>query len=405
MAGIYQRDNYAQLMQNALNSAYNRRAATQRERAERVKEIVNAGGDFAKVAGRTAEEWNVPDQYADNPDYRAARFDYILSGDRSGLDAFRQAEMQAEQARKQQEFTAAENALNRKFQAQENEKNREIQRQQHRLEKVSEKARLLRDIRDADALYSDIEKNPDKYGGKTAAAYDKAKALHSKDMAIDLARSSGLFTNEELMKFNGAVPEQNNDTPSSGAPLDDQLAAARANGWRVPMQLPKEGQAEGAEPKKEDEPKKEEESKKANFTEAAPEIARKFTEARNMADLEEANKMLENLDKPATKSKEYEDLIALKNKHTKRVKDGIESAARNKSMVSEASTHKFSSADLREALGANKMGGSATETAKIPFTYKHNGKEYTAEATAKKQGDNAVIIVNGKVVQTVPLFD
>lgn len=399
MAGIYQRDNYAQLMQNALNSAYNRRAATQRERAERVKEIVNAGGDIAKIVGRTAEEWDVPEQYADNPDYRAARFDYILGGDRSGLDAFRQAEAQAEQQRRQQEFTAAENALNRKLQMAENEKNREIQMKQHGLEKVSEKARLLRDIRDADALHSDIEKNPDKYGGATAAAYDKAKALHSKDMAIDLARSSGLFTNEELMKFKGAVPEQTNDMPSSGAPLDDQLAAARANGWRVPMQLPKEGQAEGAEPKKEEEPKK------ANFTEAAPEIARKFTEARNMADLEEANKMLENLDKPATKSKEYEDLIALKNKHTKRVKDGIESAARNKSMVSEASTHKFYPADLREALGANKMGGSATETAKIPFTYKHKGKEYTAEATAKKQGDNAVIIVNGKVVQTVPLFD
>ena len=134
MAGIYQRDNYAQLMQNALNSAYNRSAATQRERAERVKEIVNAGGDFAKVVGRTAEEWNVPDKYEDNPDYRAARFDYILSGDRSGLDAFRQAEMQAEQARRQQEFTAAENALNRRMQMAENEKNREIQRQQHGLE-------------------------------------------------------------------------------------------------------------------------------------------------------------------------------------------------------------------------------------------------------------------------------
>lgn len=398
MAGIYQRDNYAQLMQNALNSAYNRRAATQRERAERVKEIVNAGGDFAKVVGRTAEEWNVPEQYADNPDYRAARFDYILGGDRSGLDSFRQAEMQAEQQRRQQEFTAAENALNRRMQMAENEKNREIQMKQHGLEKVSEKARLLRDIRDADALHSDIEKNPDKYGGETAAAYDKAKALHSKDMAIDLARSSGLFTNEELMKFKGAVPEQTNDMSSSGAPLDDQLAAARASGWRVPMQLPKEGQAEGEEPKKEEEPKK------ANFTEAAPEIARKFTEARNMADLEEANKMLENLDKPATKSKEYEDLIALKNKHTKRVKNGIESAARKKSMMDEAKKHKFSKTDLREKLQIGKEGGGLKE-AEIDFSFGHGGKTFPAKARVINKGDFADIVVDGEVVQKdVPLY-
>lgn len=196
MAGIYQRDNYAQLMQNALNNAYNRRAATQRERAERVKEIVNAGGDIAKIVGRTAEEWNVPDQYADNPDYRAARFDYILGGDRSGLDAFRQAEMQAEQQRKQQEFTAAENALNRKMQMAENEKNREIQRQQNAHSKIMDKAKLLRDYNTYNDIINDIDTNKSAYGTKWQI--ERAKAVNNRDMQKQLMKSSGLFTPEEL---------------------------------------------------------------------------------------------------------------------------------------------------------------------------------------------------------------
>lgn len=250
MAGIYQRDNYAQLMQNALNNAYNRSAATQRERAERVKEIVNAGGDFAKVVGRTAEEWNVPDQYRDNPDYRAARFDYILSGDRSGLDAFRQAEAQAEQARKQQEFTAAENALNRRMQMAENEKNREIQRQQHGLEKATEKARLLRDVRDAEAILADMKgENKSKYN-----KVDRAKARNNYDLTVELLKKSGQFTADEIAKLDGNAAGGGN-VPGAGASLDEQIAYARANGWQAPAAPAKESDEPESEPKKEEAPK------------------------------------------------------------------------------------------------------------------------------------------------------
>jgi hypothetical protein len=230
MAGIYQRDNYAQLMQNALNNAYNRSAATQRERAERVKEIVNAGGDFAKVVGRTAEEWNVPEKYEDNPDYRAARFDYILSGDRSGLDAFRQAEMQAEQARKQQEFTAAENALNRKMQMAENKKNREIQRQQHGLEKAAEKARMVRNYKDATDTVSYYEKE-----GANVDPLVKAKARNDAALQLQLLKNSGQFTAEEL----------SNIEASGGKTLDDLLAELRRNkGAGAPEQEAPETPAE-----------------------------------------------------------------------------------------------------------------------------------------------------------------
>lgn len=379
MAGIYQRDNYAQLMQNALNSAYNRRAATQRERAERVKEIVNAGGDFAKVAGRTAEEWNVPDQYADNPDYRAARFDYILSGDRSGLDAFRQAEAQAEQQRKQQEFTAAENALNRAMQERENDKNRALQKKQQDDNRTTEKARLLANIRTAQAIVKDAEDNPTKY-----TALDRAKANSDLTLQHDLAEKSGWFTDEEMRKIKGlpeepkapatVVPFKPGYTPEA-APVATEVPAATG----TPA-------AESGSPIIDWE----------NLKNAA-------RTAKTLDDIKAQRERLAGIKQTEANVKEHNETGNAIDAKEKEIKNKMAAAAKKKARIDTAKTRKFSKSDVREALGIGKEGGG-NSSAKMKFDYVHDGKTITAEADVQRDGKNAKIIVDGETVQTIPLF-
>lgn len=380
MAGIYNRDNYAQLMQNALNNAYNRRAATQRERAERVKEIVNAGGDLAKVLGRTAEEWDVPDQYKDNPDYRAARFDYILGGDRSGLDAFRQAEMQAEQARRQQEFTAAENALNRKMQMAENEKNREIQRQQHGLEKMTEKARLLRDYRDAVAILQDMEgDNKSKYND-----VDRAKAKNNLDLTRDLLKNSGQFTNAELEKA-GIVEEEKKPVsivPFKPGYTPEAAPAPQAPVPVAPVETPVDNswnkfyarnvEIKGADDKKLDE------------------LEAKFGEyKKDEANADEYEKFKKSI---ADQRKTNENTRAAQRK----------AAAKNETARQFVQGGGLSKTQVRNALGMAGKGGGKTE-ATIPGTWTYNGKEENVVYTVKRDGLTAYISVDGKPVGEIGL--
>lgn len=380
MAGIYQRDNYAQLMQNALNNAYNRRSATQRERAERAKEIVNAGGDFAKVVGRTAEEWNVPDQYENNPDYRAARFDYILGGDRSGLDAFRQAEMQAEQARRQQDFTAAENALNRKMQMAENERNREIQRQQHGLEKMTEKARLLRDYRDAVAILQDMEgDNKSKYND-----VDRAKAKNNLDLTRDLLKNSGQFTKAELEKV-GIVEEEKKPVsivPFKPGYTPEAVPAPQAQAPAAPVETPMDNswnkfyarnvEIKGADDKKLDE--LEAEFGKYKKDEANADEYEKFK--KSIADQRKTNENTRAAQRKA--------------------------AAKNETARQFVQGGGLSKTQVRNALGMAGKGGGKTE-ATIPGTWTYNGKEENVVYTVKRDGLTAYISVDGKPVGEIGL--
>lgn len=373
MAGIYQRDNYAQLMQNALNNAYNRRAATQRERAERVKEIVNAGGDIAKIVGRTAEEWDVPEQYADNPDYRAARFDYILGGDRSGLDAFRQAEAQAEQQRRQQEFTAAENALNRKLQAQENEKNREIQRQQHGLEKAAEKARMVRNYKDATDTVSYYEKE-----GANVDPLVKAKAVNDAALQLQLLKNSGQFTPEELANIEAA----------GGKTLDDHLAALKA-GTPAPAQEAPAAPADDAESWNKFNARlgeiatadqKQLDALKADFA--------KYKKQETNAD--EYGKWEQGINRRQTELKNKAAAAAKANAKTETARQFVQNGGLKTSQV-------------RNALGmGNKNGGGKTE-ATIPGTWTYNGKEENVVYTIKRDGLTARISVDGKPVGEIGL--
>lgn len=58
MAGIYNRDNFAQLLANAIENAQARRQAYVDREAQRTKENAGAIANFAKALGRTYETWD-----------------------------------------------------------------------------------------------------------------------------------------------------------------------------------------------------------------------------------------------------------------------------------------------------------------------------------------------------------
>lgn len=62
MAGIYSRDNFAQLLANAIENAQARRQANVDREAQRTKENAAAIANFAKALGRTYETWGQSDE-------------------------------------------------------------------------------------------------------------------------------------------------------------------------------------------------------------------------------------------------------------------------------------------------------------------------------------------------------
>lgn len=62
MAGIYTRDNFAQLLANAIENAQARRQAHVDREAQRTKENAAAIANFAKALGRTYETWGQSDE-------------------------------------------------------------------------------------------------------------------------------------------------------------------------------------------------------------------------------------------------------------------------------------------------------------------------------------------------------
>lgn len=151
---------------------------------------------------------------------RAARFDYILEGDRSGLDAIGQAINNAIERERQQNFSSGQADLQRKFQADEAEKQRQFQRGENKLmresqEKVRqddlylERARALRDIADARAVYDNTKK---KSGENTL---DFALAGNMLRLQIANGRKLGIDTDKlnELDPDYVAPKETSNEAP------------------------------------------------------------------------------------------------------------------------------------------------------------------------------------------------
>lgn len=186
---------------------------------------------------------------------RAARFDYILGGDRSGLDAIgqainnaiereRQQKFQNSQTLAQQEYASGQADLQRKFQAEEAEKQRQFQMGENRLmresqEKVRqddlylERARALRDIADARAVYDETKK---KSGEETldfarAGNMLRLQIANGRKLGIDVDKLNKLdpdyVPKEETQKDD---PKGDSKTPQADGKLGaDQSTESTAN--------------------------------------------------------------------------------------------------------------------------------------------------------------------------------
>lgn len=196
MAGIYQRMNPQ--LEASLDAALRNRQAYRDRQDARLRDSVGAFNKALPVFGRSLEMALGDDdpRVTSDPTYRAARFDYELSGDRSGLDAIRTRIAQEDAVKAQQAFTDQQRRASELFQASENDKNREIQRQQNAHSKIMDKAKLLRDYNTYNDIIEDIDANKSAYGAKWQI--ERAKAVNNREMQKELMKSSGLFTPEEL---------------------------------------------------------------------------------------------------------------------------------------------------------------------------------------------------------------
>ena len=349
---IYERMNPQ--LSAALESALSRRDAYVQRQNERNKGMVNSMLQVLPVAGRSLEmaTTDIPDAMRNDPTYTASRYDYVLSGDRSGLDAIRTRIANEETLRQQQEFTKAENDANRK-----------LQRESAAHSKIMDKARLLANLNNSRAVLKDAESNPSKY-----TTLDVAKARNDVKLQEDLARQSGLFSAEEL------------STPKTGKTLDELLAESKSAS---------ETPAGGEETPK-------------TWAELAPEVKRLYSEAKTSADIAEADKKAAELMKDEANADKFEDLKAHGNKERERVLKAEEAKRFAAAQEKAGKDYKFSVSTIRNNLKMGVKGGGEKET-QITFPMTYGKKTVNVPAKVVKDGNVARIYVNGKEVQTVKL--
>lgn len=144
---------------------------------------------------------------------RAARYDYIRHGDRSGLDMIDNAVNNMLAREQQQKFQAEEAEKRRKFQEAENAKQMALQLKNQDYDRTLDKARTLRDLGDAYAVYKDTEI---KNGDDTLAM---ARARNMLQLQLDNAAHLGIPL-DKLNEFNPNYkapepPRTNEQTPAS----------------------------------------------------------------------------------------------------------------------------------------------------------------------------------------------
>lgn len=145
--------------------------------------------DIAATEAEIARRKNMDESLSrETPEYRAARFDYIVDDDRAGMDAFigriRQAqaakaqrEAQQAQLAAQQEFQMKQLGEQQKFQAAENEKNRQVQREVRDYNKAVEGAKArnqAQQLLDMAAANYDSLKNDNTQKAAARAKYEYA---------------------------------------------------------------------------------------------------------------------------------------------------------------------------------------------------------------------------------------
>ena len=288
------------------------------------------------------------------PEYRAGRFDYIVEGNRSGLDAYQQAVNAAVNNKLQRDFQNQQRIANEAFQSKENEKNRQVQRDQAGITKASEKAKMLRDYADAQALVSDIENNPSNYG--TKVAIEKARANNNLKMVKQNMLDSGMFTDADL-----ADPV-----------VEEPTAAASATNPANPS----EPVADWVK----DKPEAQRLIKEAKYDDAQAIIDRQNKDDAGLQD--DLQKLQGDINAGRKKAAEAEEAKRFKVAKVDYVKKNLPSLV-----------------EIRKALGMGKNGGGKKEGTISGKTFLYNGKnKEIGDIKVKVDGSKAKLYVDGEYV-------
>lgn len=158
-----------------------------------MRSVAEIDADIAKVQAQIdARNAGTPDR--NNPEYRAARFDYIVHGDRTGLDAYQ---------------NALNAAIQNKLSRESSEKMAKIGKKQASLEEDDE---IVKNLSNSDAVVADLK-------GRNYAddSVEMKKALNERDYWVKRAARKGL----------NVAPYQ--DAPQA-APVAAPAAAAAPQG-------------------------------------------------------------------------------------------------------------------------------------------------------------------------------
>lgn len=291
------------------------------------------------------------------PEYRAGRFDYIVEGNRSGLDAYQQAVNAAVNNKLQRDFQNQQRLANEAFQSAENEKNRKVQREQAGITKASEKAKMLRDYADAQALVSDIEANPSNYG--TKVAIEKARANNNLALVKQNMIDSGMFTEADFAE---------KETPKNPAePAEQQEPKAPVADWNK------------------DKPEAQRLIKEGDFDGAQAILDRQNKDDAGLQnDLQTMQGQINAGRKKAAEAEEAKRFKAAKVDHVKKNLPSL--------------------VEIRKALDMGKAGGGKSEGVIKGKTFLYNGKnKELGEIQVKKDGNKAKLYVEGEYVGEVNL--
>lgn len=291
------------------------------------------------------------------PEYRAGRFDYIVEGNRSGLDAYQQAVNAAVNNKLQRDFQNQQRIANEAFQSAENEKNRAVQREQAGITKASEKAKMLRDYADAQALVDDIENNPSNYG--TKVAIEKARANNNLALVKQNMIDSGMFTEADFgVKETPKDPTEPTEQEENQTPVGDWVK---------------------------DKPEAQRLIKEGKFDEAQAILDRQNKDDAGIQ--EDMQKMIGEINSGRKKAAEAEEA-----KHFKAAK------------VDYVKKNLPSTIEIRKALGMGKAGGGNSEGVIKGKTFLYNGKnKELGDVKVKKDGKKAKLYVDGEYVGEVEL--
>ena len=318
-----------------------------------MRSVEEIDAEIAKLKEiKNQQEYGVPTRLS--PEYRAGRFDYIVGGDRSGLDAYQQSVNAAVNNKLQRDFQDRQRLANEAFQSIENDKNRAVQQKQAAHEKVMDKAKLLRAARDSQAIVDDAENNRGKY-----TAVEIAKAKNQRDLDLQIMADSGLFTADELSKFEVGKPNVAGKTEPSADETNPRIEVS--------------------------------------------DLKASVKNAKTLDDIKAARDTLAGLDKNEYNADELNAIETDLNKKEEDIKKADSARKQKQARIDEGKKHAFSKSDVRTLLDINSEGGGKNE-ADVTFSYTFNGKTYEAKGKVQRDGKKAKIIVDGETVQVVDLF-